>query len=182
MKDTLIDSLIRVPLTVVGALGLAAAHRQAGRVVRRDSDHDPAALCDASHRDVKWLAMDVQPAIWGAERIVRVAGSAPSQWMLSPRMALSSVALYSLWHGLGFDVVIVLSAVSSVPKAVLEAGTIDSASAWQRFRRVTIPMLSPTLSFWSSSPLQAACRRSRRFLPRLAAQVVPIMAPPHCCC
>ena len=109
-------------------------------------------------------------------------GVPPSQWMLSPRMAPSSVALYSLWHGLGFDVVIVLSAVSSVPKAVLEAGTIDSASAWQRFRRVTIPMLSPTLSFWSSSPLQAACRRSRRFLPRLAAQVVPIMAPPHCCC
>ena len=62
-------------------------------------------------------------------------------------MAMPSVALYTLWHGLGFNVVIVLSALSSIPRHVQEAAAIDGATGWTRFRRITLPLLSPTVFF-----------------------------------
>jgi ABC-type sugar transport system permease subunit len=71
----------------------------------------------------------------------------PSQWLLSPSMAMPAVALYSLWHGLGFDVIIVLAALSNVPTTVLEAATIDGATHWRKFWRVTLPFISPTMFF-----------------------------------
>jgi sn-glycerol 3-phosphate transport system permease protein len=61
--------------------------------------------------------------------------------------ALPAVALMTIWQFLGLSFIIMSAGLQSVPEEVLEAARIDGASAWTRFWRVTVPMLSPTIFF-----------------------------------
>jgi ABC-type sugar transport system permease subunit len=61
--------------------------------------------------------------------------------------ALPSVALMTIWQFLGLSFIIMSAGLQSVPEEVLEAARIDGATAWTRFWRVTVPMLSPTIFF-----------------------------------
>jgi arabinogalactan oligomer/maltooligosaccharide transport system permease protein len=51
----------------------------------------------------------------------------------------------NVWLGFPFMMVVVLGALTSIPKDVLEAAEVDGATRWQRFRLVTLPLLGPTL-------------------------------------
>jgi ABC-type sugar transport system permease subunit len=82
-----------------------------------------------------------------ANLVLRSLGLPGSQWLLSTRVALPSVALYTLWHGLGFDVILLLSAFASMPSDVIEAAGVDGASRWTTFWRVQLPLTSPTMFF-----------------------------------
>jgi multiple sugar transport system permease protein len=53
----------------------------------------------------------------------------------------------TIWGWTGFSVVVYLAALQGVPKELLEAASIDGAGAWQAFRRVTLPLLSPASLF-----------------------------------
>lgn len=95
---------------------------------------------------IGWLWI-FNPTYGLANGLLHWLGLPTSQWLQSPHMAMPAVAIYSLWHGVGFDVVIVMSAISSMPAGVLEAAHVDGANAWQRFWRVTLPLISPTMFF-----------------------------------
>ena len=95
---------------------------------------------------IGWLWI-FDPTYGLANGLLHAIGLPTSQWLQSPAMAMPSVAIYSLWHGLGFDVVIVMSAIASLPNGVLEAAAVDGAGAWRRFFTVTLPLISPTLFF-----------------------------------
>ena len=60
-----------------------------------------------------------------------------------------SVVLLTLWKNTGFTMVIYLAALQGVPQELYDAAHVDGASAWQRFRNVTMPLISPT-TFFSS--------------------------------
>lgn len=146
-KNTLVYSLIMIPLTILGSLGIATLIAQPSgwfHAIRTMVLLPYVTPVIAT--SIGWLWM-FNPQYGVLNAVLQWLGLPISQWMLSPYMALPSVAFYSLWHGLGFDVVIMLSALSNVPKTVLEAAAIDGASSWQRFRKVTLPLLSPTLFF-----------------------------------
>ena len=51
----------------------------------------------------------------------------------------------NVWLGFPFMMVVVLGALTSIPKDVLEAAEVDGATRWQRFWRVTVPLLRPTM-------------------------------------
>ena len=68
-------------------------------------------------------------------------------WLDSTTLALPSVVVMSAWRNLGFLMVIFLAGLQTVPKEMYEASEIDGASAWQRFRYITLPALRPTLLF-----------------------------------
>lgn len=68
-------------------------------------------------------------------------------WLQSPYMALPSVAIYSIWHGVGFDVVIIMAALSTLPKSILEAASIDGANHARTLWKITLPLISPTIFF-----------------------------------
>ena len=53
----------------------------------------------------------------------------------------------SIWHYVGFNVVIFLAGLGNIPKELYEAARIDGANEWQVFRRITLPLLSPTTFF-----------------------------------
>lgn len=64
-----------------------------------------------------------------------------------PSVALCCVILFSIWHSLGFNIVIFLAGLSAIPSGLHEAASIDGASGWKMARYVTIPLLSPTIFF-----------------------------------
>jgi ABC-type sugar transport system permease subunit len=70
-----------------------------------------------------------------------------TQWLANPSTALLAVVVTSVWQGFGFETVIFLAALQAVPSELYDAAYVDGASAWQRFRYVTVPALRPTIVF-----------------------------------
>jgi multiple sugar transport system permease protein len=68
-------------------------------------------------------------------------------WAGGPPLALVCVMVFSIWHSLGFDIVIFLAGLSAMPREVFEAAEVDGASARQKAWHVTLPLLTPTLFF-----------------------------------
>jgi len=66
-----------------------------------------------------------------------------------PSLALVSITLYNIWVYIGYDTVILLAGLSAIPRHYYEAAEIDGANAWQVFRNITLPLVSPTLFFLS---------------------------------
>ncbi len=74
-------------------------------------------------------------------------GLGPYKFLGSPDQAIFSIIAMTIWQGLGFQVIIFLAGLESIPEVYHEAAAIDGASGWQRFRDMTIPLLNPTLVF-----------------------------------
>lgn len=69
------------------------------------------------------------------------------QWINSSNTALLSVIIVTVWKSLGYAMIFYLSALEKVPAELYEANSLDGANAWQRFRDVTLPCISPTTFF-----------------------------------
>jgi ABC-type sugar transport system permease subunit len=67
----------------------------------------------------------------------------PVSWLGGPDLAIFSVGLVAAWVLTGFTTVVHLAALQSIPVELYHAATVDGASRWQRFRRITFPMLAP---------------------------------------
>ncbi|MFJ1811357.1 MULTISPECIES: carbohydrate ABC transporter permease [unclassified Streptomyces] len=70
-------------------------------------------------------------------------GVAPVDWLNSPDWALPSVIIANIWIGIPFNLVILYSGLQNIPGELYEAASLDGASAWQQFRRITFPLLRP---------------------------------------
>jgi multiple sugar transport system permease protein len=68
-------------------------------------------------------------------------------WLTDTRYALPSIILMTTWRGLGLQMIIFLAGLQAIPQELYEAAAVDGAGAWQRFWRVTFPLLRPTLLF-----------------------------------
>jgi multiple sugar transport system permease protein len=64
-----------------------------------------------------------------------------------PALAMPTVALVAVWKSFGFYLVIFIAGLQEIPSSLYEAARVDGATAWQRFRHITLPMLSNTLAF-----------------------------------
>jgi multiple sugar transport system permease protein len=73
----------------------------------------------------------------------------PPAWLANPHLVKPSLIAMGIWSNLGYDVIIFLAALKNVPRHLLEAAELDGANAWQRFRHVTFPAISPTVFFVS---------------------------------
>jgi multiple sugar transport system permease protein len=74
-------------------------------------------------------------------------GLAVPDWAAGPSLALASVALFSIWHFLGFQIVIFLAGLGNIPVEYYEAARLDGASQRQLFTKITLPLLSPQIFF-----------------------------------
>ena len=64
-------------------------------------------------------------------------------WLTDPAWALMSVALVDVWKGVGIATLIYIAGIAAIPQEFYEAAKMDGASAWQRFRTVTLPLVKP---------------------------------------
>ena len=74
---------------------------------------------------------------------LHLLGIAPVHWLTSPHWSLISVTIANVWIGIPFNLVLLHSGLQSIPHTLYEAAAIDGANAWQRFARITLPLLRP---------------------------------------
>ncbi|OWT64029.1 carbohydrate ABC transporter permease [Candidimonas nitroreducens] len=91
-----------------------------------------------------WLVI-LDPSIGAANWILGEFGLPPSSWLASPQWVIPTVAMIDSWQWTPFVALIVLGGLQSLPPSVYEAAQLDGASRWQTFRRITLPLLMPTL-------------------------------------
>jgi multiple sugar transport system permease protein len=95
---------------------------------------------------VLWVAL-LNPDTGAVNGVLRALGmDDPPRWLASPTWAVPSVVLIGLW-GIGGGAIIYLAGLQNIPAQLYEAALLDGAGPWQRFRYVTLPMLTPTLLF-----------------------------------
>ncbi|WP_368086783.1 carbohydrate ABC transporter permease [Bacillus sp. OK048] len=70
--------------------------------------------------------------------------SNPPQWIADVSWALPSVMIIIIWTQIGFQLILYLAALQNIPKELYEAAEIDGASAWYQFRKITVPLVTPT--------------------------------------
>src|SRR5207249_7588441 len=80
-------------------------------------------------------------------RVLARAGLGPVNWLGDPKTALLAVMLVSVWMQLGYQLTVFLAGLRAIPQAYLDAARVDGANAWQRFWRVTFPLLRPVTLF-----------------------------------
>lgn len=87
----------------------------------------------------------LDPSIGAANYVLQSLGLAPSEWLASPQWVVPTIALIDSWQWTPYVALIVLGGLQTLPPSVYEAAQIDGASAWNTFRRITLPLLLPTL-------------------------------------
>ncbi len=80
-------------------------------------------------------------------RGLELIGIAPIDWLGDPRWAMPAIIILGIWKNFGYNMIIFVAALQSVPEELYEAARMDGASAVQQFRHVTLPLLGPTFVF-----------------------------------
>jgi len=72
-------------------------------------------------------------------------GLAPIDWLGDPHWSMPAIILFAVWKNFGYNMIILLAALQSIPRELYEAARIDGASFVQSFRHIMLPMLRPSL-------------------------------------
>jgi multiple sugar transport system permease protein len=78
--------------------------------------------------------------------VIERLGGKPVCW-LCPSKALYSVVIVNVWGAIGEGMIIFLAGLQAIPRDYYEAATVDGASGWQRFFRITVPLITPSIFF-----------------------------------
>ena len=136
-----------LPLVYAGGLGLALAlnRRMPAQAFFRAAYFLPVVTSWVVVALVwKWL---LNPGNGLVNHLLGAVGLGQPGWWTDPGWAMASVILASAWKDLGFVMVILLAGLQAIPGDVLEAASVDGASGWRRFWRITLPLLSPSTFF-----------------------------------
>ncbi len=74
-------------------------------------------------------------------------GVDPIPWLLSTKYAMPALIIFGVWKGMAFDILIFLSALSSVPEQIYQAARIDSTPSWRVFFKITVPSIMPIIVY-----------------------------------
>ncbi len=147
IKVTLFYAALSVPLYLVLGLSLAILlnQRVRGMYVFRTILFLPTVLSGVAVA-VLWVSL-LNPDLGVINQVLRWIGiDDPPRWLLSPTWAVPAIVLMGLW-GIGGSAIIYLAGLQNIPPALYQAARVDGASAWQTFRHITLPLLTPTLLF-----------------------------------
>ena len=148
LKVTAIYAGFSVPLGLVFSLALAMLLNLNVKGMQwfRSMFYIPAILPGAAVAMVWQMVLRPQPSGIFNAILGKLFHIQPIPWLTSPDWVLNSFIIMSLW-GVGGGMIIYLAGLQGVPTQLYEAAEIDGAGSWQKFRNVTLPMISPTLFF-----------------------------------
>ncbi|WP_228484743.1 carbohydrate ABC transporter permease [Microbacterium cremeum] len=141
--NTIVYALVVTPVTVILALVFAVMLNQrfAGRAFSRTAIFLPF-IVSLGIIAIAWAFL-LDPNIGLLSYWLGFIGIVPEQgWLSDPRYAMAAVMIVGVWKNVGFYMVIYLAGLQSIPVDMYEAARLDGAGAWQRFRRITLPLLS----------------------------------------
>ena len=147
MRNTIVFAVVKLGLDVVLALGIALLldskiwFRKFMRTVYFSPVVVPVVACS-----LIWLWF-YDPNLGPLNQILGWLGLKPSMWLYAEETAMASVIAFSVWHGLGYNVMLLLSGLQSVSGEYLEAAKLDGASDMQIVWHIKLPMLMPIISF-----------------------------------
>nr|WP_273322264.1 sugar ABC transporter permease [Vallitalea guaymasensis] len=146
--NTIYFALLTVPTTAVISLGLAILLNKKikGLNFFRSSIFFPYVASIVAVA-VVWNML-FQKDFGPINEFLRFIGiDNPPGWTASLDWAMPAVIIVSIWKGMGYYMIIYLAALQGIPNSLYEAAKIDGASSWQRFRYITLPMLTPATFF-----------------------------------
>ncbi|SEG91534.1 multiple sugar transport system permease protein [Nonomuraea solani] len=147
--NTVVFVLTALPLTI--GLGLAAAVALNSGIARL-----PAAFFRLGYYlpnitsiigvAVAWKFL-LEPQAGLVNRLLELVGIQGPNWLQDESTALPSIIVMTAWRSFGFNMVVLLAALQTIPRELYEAAEVDGAGRWARFRSVTVPSLRPVLLF-----------------------------------
>lgn len=173
LRVTLIYVAVAVPLQIVFALFLAILLNQKVRAIPvfRTIFYLPSVVSGVAIA-VLWLWL-YQPQLGLINDLLSKVGIDGPAWLISRQWALPAIIGASLWT-VGGTMIIFLAGLQDMPQHLYEAAALDGAGEWDKFRHVTLPMLSPVIFFNLVLGLIAAFRMFE--LPLVMTQGGPINA------
>jgi multiple sugar transport system permease protein len=153
MVRTLVYTALFVPLAVFGGLAVAAGLNAKVRFISiyRTAVFIPVACSTVATAIIfNWL---LEPTFGIVNYLLDFIGLGPYGFFQDPDQALASVVLMTSWGWIGFNSIVYLAALQSIPRELVEAAAIDGAGRVATFRRVVWPLLGPATLFlvvWSS--------------------------------
>jgi multiple sugar transport system permease protein len=145
--NTLIFTVFTVPVGMALGLGLAVLLNGVlpGRVIYRSIIFIPLVISGVATGVLGAWMFDQYNGFFN--KLLAAIGISGPQWQSSGPWAMASLVIMTLWQRVGFDMLIYLAGLQGVDPQLLEAATVDGATPWQRFRRVTFPLLGPSTFF-----------------------------------
>jgi multiple sugar transport system permease protein len=149
LGNTLFYVVGHIPLTILSALGLALLCNRplAGVNWYRTAFFTPV-VTNVVAIGIVWSYF-YAPNVGILNWFLSLFGIQGPSWLSSVQWAMPAVILVSVWHGVGYPMVILLAGLQGIPESLYDAAKVDGANTWHRFRHVTIPMLTPALFFLS---------------------------------
>ncbi len=146
LYNTAYLTFIGVPLQLLVAFALALMLNQKirGLSLYRTVYYIPS-ITPAVANAVVWIQI-LNPQ-WGVlNAVLGWFGIGPIKWLFDPTYAKPAFILMSLWF-VGSQMIVFLAGLQGVPRELVEAAEIDGATLWDRFRNVTVPIISPVIFF-----------------------------------
>lgn len=147
VKNTLYFVILSVPATVILALIVATLLNRIQNKKFRD-------LLSAAYFLPLVTSLVAAALIWGwiyqpiyglANYILSAVGLPPQKWLSSTSQVMPSLAVINIWLRVGFDTIIFLAALQSIPDELLEASKIDGANGFKAFYHITLPLINPQI-------------------------------------
>lgn len=146
MVNTLYYSLLTIPSGIVLGLLLALAiHNIRGKTLYRLFFFMPVVTSSVSI-GVIWIWL-LNGDFGIINQLLGIVGITGPKWLTDTHWVIPSIAMLSIWWGLGFNMVIFLAGLQGISQTYYEAAVIDGASAFSKFWHITLPLLSPTTFF-----------------------------------
>ncbi len=148
LRNTLAYVAFTVPLSVFLGLGVALLIEAGthGRGLYRALFFLPVMSTLLAMALVFQFAF--HPTVGLVNKALALLGLPTTDWLKNPDTALYALGVIGIWQAVGLNMVLFLAGLKAIPRELYEAAAIDGAdSAWERFRRVTWPMLGPALVF-----------------------------------
>jgi len=134
-----------IKLVLALALALLLNQRLGGRAVYRAIIFSPTFTTSVAVAMVWSWIFD---PFYGLLRVpLNLLGLASPRWLSDIRWTIPAIIIVTIWQGLGYDMVIFLAGLQSIPTDLYEAARVDGATGWRLFRNITFPLLSPTTFF-----------------------------------
>ncbi|WP_138372629.1 MULTISPECIES: sugar ABC transporter permease [Oscillospiraceae] len=147
LKNTFLYAVITVPVGLIISLVLATFlnSKIKGKGLYRTIYFLPSVTMAAAVALVWKLIFNGDYGI--LNEVLGIFGIEGQSWLTNPHTALFCVMLVGIWGGAGYNMIILLAGMQGVSKSYYEAAEIDGAGPVQRFFKITIPLVSPTIFF-----------------------------------